>query len=101
MGDRVQEDLAMGFRIETYAEAKALGLEHLWLDKASKVVLPEAAPPPNKFVEDGMTKLERDFFSRANDAVKTREFDEVMRGPMRFKLSGDRWTNAACRTVRG
>lgn len=65
--------------------------EHLWPDKSSGIKLPELPPPPSRFAEDGMTKLERDWWTRANEAKDKGILEEVMREPMRFKVFGDRW----------
>lgn len=89
----------------TRTEAERRGIvipDEYWLkvEKAGAPRLPEAAPPPSRFVEDGMTKLERAFWERANIAKDTGIFDEVMYEPMRFKVFGDRWYKPDVLTLR-
>lgn len=80
----------MGFRIETYQDAKALGLESLWPSRADK---PVATEPPEVEIPKGRTrtKLEIDFGTCANAAKEQGIFREVWYEPMRFKVFGDRW----------
>jgi hypothetical protein len=80
----------MGFRIETYAEAKSYGLEHLWPSKADK---PAADVPiePAEPKARTKTKLEIDFGVCADAAKERGVFREVWYEPMRFKVFGDRW----------
>lgn len=72
----------------TYEQAKSLGLEAYWPDKASKVALPAAAPPPSQYVSDGMNKLERGFWGRLQDAQRQGIFLEVRREPIKLRLAG-------------
>lgn len=72
----------------SYDQAKSLGIERYWPDKATKIALPETAPPLSKAVDDGMNKLERAFWGHLQEALKRNEFVAAMREPMTLKLAG-------------
>jgi hypothetical protein len=70
----------------TYGQAKALGLAHLW-PKPSERPRPPTIPTPTKAPDDGMNKLEREFWNRAR-AADPWEVMDVWREPFAFRLAG-------------
>jgi len=78
----------------TLAEAKRLGVEHLW-----------PKPPPSRHEPDGMNKLERTFHARLQEAVRQRIFIAALREPLVLRLAGnttykpDFWTIALPSTM--
>jgi hypothetical protein len=73
----------------TYEEAKACGIAHLWPSQASKIAIPEAAPPPSRFVGDRMNKLERAFWERLQAARSDGIFRDIYREPLKLRLAGN------------
>jgi hypothetical protein len=71
----------MGFRIETYAEAKALGLEHLWPSRADK---PVVAEPPEASNEPAMNGLETAFW----ECLQRGPYRDVYTFPFNLRLAG-------------
>ena len=86
--------MIVGFRIATYAEAKALGLESLWpsrTDKPAEAAAPNAPSEPRDVESSDENELEIDFGTCANTTKERGVFREVWYEPMRFKVFGDRW----------
>jgi hypothetical protein len=75
----------------TFAEAKRLGIAHLW-PSGARSNLPVVAPPTKSAaIDDGMNKLERRFWGRL-EAAGGHVFKRVWREPWKLQVIGKcRW----------
>jgi hypothetical protein len=71
----------------TYDQAKALGLAHLWPKPSERPASP-TIPTPTKAPDDGMNKLEREFWNRATNGKAEWRIQEVWREPFALRLAG-------------
>lgn len=69
----------------TYNQAKQLGLAHLWPSESKGP--PIMPPAKSQAPDDGMNKLERDFYERARSVWG----DSVYREPVKLRLAGRTW----------
>lgn len=77
----------MGF---TRQQCEAWGIGHLYPTEAKP--LPVAAPPARSaFVEDGLNKLERDFWGRLQEAKQSGVYDEAYSHQLKLKVIGNHW----------
>lgn len=75
----------------TFSQAKSLGLESYWPQDGPRIALPEAAPSPTRFLEDGMNKTERRLSQVLNEMKGHHEILDWEFEPEKFRMADKTW----------